>query len=78
MIGVALSMIIESVFMLPLMLVIAECAGNKEIYPASVIMKCCRELSKNMLVIAVILGFLATLFQIKISESIGNVIDMFA
>ncbi len=78
MIGVALSMIIENVLMLPLMLVIAECARNKEIYPVSVIMKCGRELSKNMLVIAVILGFLATLFQIKIPESIGNVIDMFA
>ena len=78
MIGVALSMIIENAFMLPLMFALAECASTTKVMFRSVILRSAKQLLRNRLIVAVVLGFVAAKIQLNIPEPFANVINMFA
>ena len=78
MVGVALTMVVENVIMLPLILGFADHAKSKDRHILVGISDSIKGLGKNILVLSVVLGVVVSLIQLQIPVSVGKVIDMLA
>ena len=78
MVGVALTMVVENVIMLPLILAIADHAKSKDVHVLVAIGNSIKGLAKNILVLSVALGIVVSLIQFQIPAPVGKVIDMLA
>lgn len=74
----ALNLIIENLLILPLLLLLADSAGQGDGPPAALIRQLGRRLVTNPLIIALILGLTAALVQLKLPVPLSRTVTMFA
>lgn len=74
----ALNLVIENLLILPLLLMIADSSGRDAVPAGILIRQLGRRLAGNPLIIALILGLLAALLQVRLPTPLTRTVTMFA
>lgn len=77
-VAIALSLTIENLIIFPIVIIMAESAGQQNKGAGQLVVSLAKSLLKNPLIIAIVLGFISSLLQIRLPAIAAKVIDMFA
>lgn len=74
----ALNLVVENLLVLPLLLLLADGSGQGGVAPATLIRQLAGRLLRNPLIIALVLGLLAALLELRLPAPLARTVTMFA